>query len=48
MGLCLKDDITAIEIPETEDSAVTKTETRTFLQKLTDLFHGKNQRINSF
>lgn len=47
MGLCLKDDITAIEIPETEDSAETKTETWTFLQKLTDLFHGKNQRINS-
>ncbi len=27
MGLCLKDDITAIEISETEDSAVTKTKT---------------------
>lgn len=27
MGLCLKDDITVIEIPETEDSAETKTET---------------------
>lgn len=39
MGLCLKDDITAIEISETE--------TMPFLQKLTDLFHGKNQRINS-
>lgn len=47
MGLCLKDDITAIEISETEDSAETKTETIPFLQKLTDLFHGKNQRINS-
>lgn len=47
MGLCLKDDITAIEISETEDSAVTKTKTMPFLQKLTDLFHGKNQRINS-
>lgn len=47
MGLCLKDDITVIEIPETEDSAENQTETSTFLQKLTDLFHGKNQRINS-
>lgn len=47
MGLCLKDDITVIEIPETEDRTETETETRTFLQKLTDLFHGKNQRINS-
>lgn len=47
MGLCLKDDITAIEIPETEDRTETETETIPFLQKLTDLFHGKNQRINS-
>lgn len=47
MGFCLKDDITVIEIPKTEDSAETKTETMPFMQKLTDLFHGKNQRINS-
>ena len=32
----------AIEIPETEDTGETETETRTFWQKLTDLFHGKN------